>query len=543
MSTGKILRVDRVLRVTSDCQMSVAAILEMVRKAARGIYRPKGFEEEEDLQTLLFLHLGGQRVAEIAHHMFGIPAPSTVRCRTMTPPLICSASYPLEAELVNNLKAAFNNLLPMLAARRILGCCHEHTKGKCMEFNGVADVELLLQDVVQGDVHLAHEATVGALGLLCNNARLYCARPFLISGSCKKESAEDHTVLIQTALNAINRLKSLSKARVVCIALDGEARQGKALVQLTFKHILSTSSPIYTWLSACTLLNLHVGDNEMTCDKDWKHAGAKRPRNALLHEKGILVFGTWVTPSVLQSHLLEAGHKSEHIRAVLNPDDKQDVMLAYILLCDVWTLPELPSGPPGRIQARQALCIFGSMCYHLLVPYICVDLLLEDQLEHLSYAGHLALVLYAHEDTCSDFLPTALYIDLILLIKNVFFCVAKAKVDTPEEDFSIVLLGTDRLENLFGCLHTMVGNDTNVDNFQLGAWLTGTMESANILALHLEWDKVPQCLHLPIVSLDMTTIPDSANHISPRSWRASQSLGSVTPPTVMVRQTALLDLS
>jgi hypothetical protein len=51
---------------------------------------------------------------------------------------------------------------------------------------------------------LSFQATVGALGLLCNNARLYCARPFLISGSCKKESAEDHAVLIQTALNTIN---------------------------------------------------------------------------------------------------------------------------------------------------------------------------------------------------------------------------------------------------------------------------------------------------------------------------------------------------
>jgi hypothetical protein len=121
----------------------------------------------------------------------------------------------------------------------------------------------------------------------------------------------------------------------------------------------------------------------------------------------------------------------------------------------------------------------------------CNNLSLEDQLEHLSYAGHLALVLYSHENACGDFLPTALYINLILMIKNVFFSVAKAKVDTPEEDFSIVLLGTDHLKNLFGCLHTMVGNDTNVDNFQLGAWLTGTMESANILALHPEWDKAP----------------------------------------------------
>ena len=379
------------------------------------------------------------------------------------------------------------------------------------------------------------KATIGAIGLLCSNSRLYCVRPFLISGSYKKESAEDHAVLIQTALNAINQLKTLCNIHVVCIALDGEAKWGKSLLQLAFKQTLSASSPIYPWLSACPLLDLHVSEDDLTCDKDWKHAGAKHPRNALLCEKGVLVHGTWITHAIIQSHLLEAGYKLDHIWAVLNPNDKQDVMLAYNLLCDVWILPELLSGPPGCIEARRALCMFGSLCYHILVPYLCVDLSLGDQLEHLSYAAHLALALYAHENACGNFLPTALYIDLILMIKNTFFCVAKAKVDTPDEDFSIVLLGTDHLENLFGCLRTMVGNDANIDSFQLGTWLTGTMEATNILALHPEWDKTPQCLHLPLVSRDMTTIPDSADHISPCSWRASQSLGFITPPTVWIQ--------
>ncbi len=77
----------------------------------------------------------------------------------------------------------------------------------------------------------------------------------------------------------------------------------------------------------------------------------KWPCNTLLHEKGILVYGIWITPSILQSHLLNAGHKSDHIQAVLNPNDKQDVTLAYMLFCDIWSLPVLSLGPPGCIQA------------------------------------------------------------------------------------------------------------------------------------------------------------------------------------------------
>ena len=285
------------------------------------------------------------------------------------------------------------------------------------------------------------------------------------------------------ALDAIQHLRPQTRARVVSIASDGEARRGKALVQLTFKHTLRPSLPIYSWLSACVLLDLHVGKDDLVCDKDYKHTAAKWVRNALLREKGILVYGTWITPPVLRAHLLEAGYKSEHVRAALNPNDKQDVILAYSLLRDIWSLPALACGPPGRIQARKALRLLGSLCYHLLVPYICVDMSIEDQLEHLSYAGHLALILYVHDNACGDFLPTALYIDITLMIKNVFFCVAKAKVDTPDEDFNIVLLGTDRLEGLFGCLHTIIGNDANVDNYQLGSCLTGTVEAASILAL------------------------------------------------------------
>jgi hypothetical protein len=103
----------------------------------------------------------------------------------------------------------------------------------------------------------------------------------------------------------------------------------------------------------------------------------------------------------------------------------------------------------------------------------------------------LHLVLYFHDKACNDFIPTTLYINLIMMVKNVYFCTAKAKINMLNEDFSIVLLGTNRLESLFRCLWTIIGNNANVDNYQLGSRLTGTMESANILALHPEWDKAP----------------------------------------------------
>ncbi|KJA17189.1 hypothetical protein HYPSUDRAFT_118800, partial [Hypholoma sublateritium FD-334 SS-4] len=140
---------------------------------------------------------------------------------------------------------------------------------------------------------------------------------------------------------------------------------------------------------------------------------------------------------------------------------------------------------PGFAVARKALWIFGKLLYHLVFPYLCVDLTLSEQIEHLSTAVHLCLVLYKLGG--KNFIPTGLYIDLMIVIKNIIFCVAKAKVDNPSSEFWIVLLGTDRLETLFGILCTMVGNDSNLDLLQLIYCLAGTTEIANIFAKYPHW--------------------------------------------------------
>jgi hypothetical protein len=82
-----------------------------------------------------------------------------------------------------------------------------------------------------------------------------------------------------------------------CLRWQGKVREGVKLVLLTFKGTLSPSSPIYPWLSACPLLDLHIGHDDITCDKDWKHIGAKQPCNALLHERASWNMGH-VSPSV-----------------------------------------------------------------------------------------------------------------------------------------------------------------------------------------------------------------------------------------------------
>jgi hypothetical protein len=288
-------------------------------------------------------------------------------------------------------------------------------------------------------------------------------------------------------------------------------------------------------------MDFHVGNDDLTADKDYKHV-FKRFRNLLLRQRGVTIMGFQITPAIIRSHLQSAGASSEHLHALFKPRDSQDVKLAFDLLKDIWSLPSLSSSTharPGFVAAREALRTLGKLFYHVVFPYLCTDLSLSEQLEHLSAAAHLALVLYTQAR--KDFLPTLLYVDTMIMIKNAFFCVAKAKVDDPHGRFWLSLLGTDRLEELFGILRTMVGNDANLDILQLTCRLTGTTEVANILAKYPHWDRGPRRLKLPAITRDSTELPDEADHIKPASWRGEVDVKHATLLTCWKRGRRLVE--
>lgn len=256
-----------------------------------------------------------------------------------------------------------------------LGVCREHLKSVSLEFNSEGDLEELFDSLDNNEVHYAGEvcserslishnvsrcpnqATIAALGLLSQHSRLYAARPILISGDCKKEDGQEHAEVIRTVLEAVENKKEMTKLRVVSIASDGETRCGAAFVILTFKHDLPPTSNIFPLLSPLKLMNLRVGDDDLTCDKDWKHV-FKRIRNLLIRTRGVVIQGFRVTPSIIKTHLQSAGLSSAHIHSLFNPDDKQNVKMAFDLLKDIWSLPpatEAESKCPGFSRGREAL--------------------------------------------------------------------------------------------------------------------------------------------------------------------------------------------
>jgi hypothetical protein len=280
-------------------------------------------------------------------------------------------------------------------------------------------------------------------------------------------------------------------------------------------------------------MNLLVGEDDMTADKDYRHVD-KRIRNLLLRKRGIAIRDQLITPAILRQHLRDAGHSKEHLDSIFRPNDLQDTMLTYQLINDIASLPSLESDDTHSIGYKSSRCairILGKLFWYILYPYICIDLSLHEQLEYLSAAAFLAFVLYRKSK--QHFLPTLLYCDIMIMIKNVYFCFAKAKVDTPLGKFFLILLGTDRLEALFGIIRTMIGNDANADILQLATRITGTTEVANILAEHPHWDKTPRRLKYPTISREgkVVELPDKSDHVNPACWLGNVDVNSTNPLT------------
>ena len=184
ISSQRIPRVDRVLDVGFRHGTGIHGMLKLIKKAADGTYHPKGFDEEEELQALLFLRLGGTRVADVAHRICGIPAVSTIRKRTMIPQITPSPSFPTSYEIGCNIAASFKAIHELLGVttqnmlhavimfdeisverrprwddktNKVLGVCREHGQDTSLEFTSEQDLQTLWEELQCGKIHVAHE--------------------------------------------------------------------------------------------------------------------------------------------------------------------------------------------------------------------------------------------------------------------------------------------------------------------------------------------------------------------------------------------------
>lgn len=189
---GGVRRVDAVLRVSLRNGKGLGTVIDLVHKAAAGVYAPRDETEAEQALSLLMLRLGGTRLANIAHRALGLAEASTTRNRRPTEPLRISISNPTHEELEHNIQVSLEaglfstskseELAPATASlasrgyvlmideikveetvrwdpltNNMLGLCREHGHLCSLEFRSAEDGDALCQAVKAGTVHLAKE--------------------------------------------------------------------------------------------------------------------------------------------------------------------------------------------------------------------------------------------------------------------------------------------------------------------------------------------------------------------------------------------------
>ncbi|KAF8875597.1 hypothetical protein CPB84DRAFT_1752637 [Gymnopilus junonius] len=514
MAIGRedIPRIRSLMAAQHRAGSSVFTMLEKIDKATCHAYSPRGYEAADFERAFLIYKLGGRAAADIAHRSLGTPSIDATKRHIITSPIHASSGFPTLPELSLNLATCYpphaNGPDVVVTPRRIRGMMMEVDK-------------LKIQDRLRWDPHSNHilGAMVIGASILSDDPNDYTTRPFAISGSCKCETVQDQERLLHQASEALISSQQAQDCRLYCITSDGDSRRCRALIAITLTSTPSPMSKLHHLLSSLPFFNLKCSNDELTCDFDWKHV-LKRFHNTLLRMlKGMTLNGI---------PIIACGMPESTADALLAPNDKQDVVLMIKLLHSISLLPPASSTDSPMIQAtRRVLHLLGRIYHHLLSAYLDVELSLHDQLVHLSAAAHLILAMY-HKDK-GDFIPVQTFFDVMSMIKNVHFCVAKTQIDDPEGSFWIILLRTDGLEKVFGKVRTMVGNDTNADQLQLANCIDSAVQCVKILELHPEWGGQARRLNLQRLPSDLSSsdISSKYDHINPRSWKGDVKVSNV----------------
>jgi len=109
LGDSHVNRLDALIRAGLKGNMGIHGMIELLDRASKGVYKPHGYTEEETLCGLLFLQLGGLRIAELAHQSLGSPGISTLRSSTAITLLSPSPGTLTHMEIRSNIQAAFKN--------------------------------------------------------------------------------------------------------------------------------------------------------------------------------------------------------------------------------------------------------------------------------------------------------------------------------------------------------------------------------------------------------------------------------------------------
>lgn len=210
----------------------------------------------------------------------------------------------------------------------------------------------------------------------------------------------------------------------------------------------------------------------------------------LRSNEGVFIDGMEVNRSVLTRNLLRLPDATpESVENLMNPADHQNVPRAVELIEAVSAISKSPisqSASPTELAERPVFTVLGELWDSYLLPFITPNWSLSQQLRSLAKFAHLAFAMYSIDGP--KFMASRLYGDAEASVKSIFFCVGRQQILDGSQPFHIFLLGTDRLEGLFGEVRTS-SHDRSCDVMQLTERLRNASENVEILTRNTGWDR------------------------------------------------------
>ncbi|KAF8157541.1 hypothetical protein K438DRAFT_2074070 [Mycena galopus ATCC 62051] len=527
--------------------------LEMITAAYLGDYTPRSYSQYDiDLAILLYEFGGASAVYARNHSIFALPSLSTLQpyrrqhrpkpcldhvnvltisenISTMfgphdekggkaceAPTKICGHALMFD-EIAIDPKVDY-----MSATDEMAGFCLEHVSALETLVIGkdTKTVDAAVAAVKEGKVHVAHEATVGAISHLSRHD--YGAKPVFITPSCKKGGWQGMLETMQSTLEAWKHSPDgeAKHGPVLTVASDGDHARRVALFMLCMHSEVVEGNPLYPLI--CNLLgfNRRVGKDNIVMEMDYRHE-FKRLCTLLCSAMGMLAKNVCVNRDLLVRWFerLTNHDWSEHgIENLLHPTDPQNVSRAIqLLLCivEIRTIDKTDLDPTEEAE-YEALCLLGEVFEALLQPFINPQLSLSQQITSLVTFAHLACGLYIQNST--SFMSNQLYGDLHTMIKAAIIVTTKTQLLDPLLDVLICLLGDNPVETLFGRSRMCGGHAPHCSISELLTRFTSAMNLDNVFRHHPELERSPRRLKL-VRGRDN-------DHVSPTQWNGETAAGS-----------------
>ncbi|THU94060.1 hypothetical protein K435DRAFT_669146, partial [Dendrothele bispora CBS 962.96] len=553
IGTHSVPGLQRIFTTAVESRWSVHALFKKLSLASEGRYHPKNYTQDEIDLSILMFELGGGSASHALNYAFtALPCKMTIKAYRKQWNLRVSNKDVFLTDIIANIDSIFGphegkdgELVNLPRARsghtlsfdqiatekkvgyipetdEMTGFCleHVHELNSVIVSSDTKTIQAAAQAVREGRVHLAHEASVGAIS--SHSQYDYHARPVFIGPTCKKTSWEALHRNIEMVVSGWNLSKYGAEAYgpIWTIASDGDPTRRVALYIYCMHKKLDQNDSLYCYLGTLLGLNLYTGDNNITMDFDYKHL-FKRICTLLCSNEGMYIDTTKIDKNLLSrwfERIEDHDWSDQTIYALLNPADAQNVPRAIKLIQVIIKLRQIETFDftPAEERIHSSLCILAEMLEALLMPFIEITLTLSDQLEYLSKFAHISCALYLIHTT--NFMPNQLFGDLQAMVKNAFFTVAKTKVLDLERKVFICLLGDDVLEALFGCCRMIGGHSPNCSCDELPRRFSAAMRCSDIYHRHPDWEKKPDRLKF--------SRNRDFDHIRPNSWKGEVRAGS-----------------